>query len=81
MTTLKHILESFNAPLNEEQAWGICYQCAKFLENQWIKNTQSCFKFNGVESVALGKDGVVQSVVSTSGTCIQHYLSLRKMIV
>lgn len=80
-TTLQNVLESFNAPLNEEQAWAVCYQCGKYLENDWNKNAPSCFKFNGVESVALGKDGVVQSVVATSGTCntLLMFRDLRKI--
>lgn len=29
--SLQKILEAFNAPINEEQAWAVCYQCAKYL--------------------------------------------------
>lgn len=29
--TLQRVLEAFNAPINEEQAWAVCYQCARHL--------------------------------------------------
>ena len=29
--TLQGILEAFNAPINEEQAWAVCFQCAGHL--------------------------------------------------
>ena len=74
--TLYNILETFNAPLNEEQAWAVCHQCAKYLENDWNKNAPSCFKFNGVQSVEMGKDGVVQSVLATTGNDINNQIIL-----
>lgn len=30
--SLQKILEAFNSPINEEQAWAVCYQCAKYLK-------------------------------------------------
>ena len=65
--TLQNILEAFNAPLNEEQAWAICHQCAKYLENEWDRNSSKCCRFNGVQSVQIGKEGIIQSVVTTAG--------------
>lgn len=29
--SLQRILEAFNAPINEEQGWAVCYQCAVYL--------------------------------------------------
>lgn len=31
--TLQQILEAFCAPINEEQAWAVCYQCARNLQS------------------------------------------------
>ena len=30
---LQTILEAFNAPLTEEQAWALCYQCSTKIQN------------------------------------------------
>ena len=34
-SNLQDILEGFNAPINEEQTWAVCYQCANFLRHEW----------------------------------------------
>ncbi|ESO01371.1 hypothetical protein HELRODRAFT_192317 [Helobdella robusta] len=39
--TLHKILESFNAPINEDQAWAVCFQCAKFVQNHHSLASQS----------------------------------------
>nr|XP_002131893.1 protein spire homolog 2 [Ciona intestinalis] len=35
---LKEIVECFNAPIKEEQAWAVCHQCGKFLKKQEIEH-------------------------------------------
>uniref|UniRef100_H2ZQL7 KIND domain-containing protein n=1 Tax=Ciona savignyi TaxID=51511 RepID=H2ZQL7_CIOSA len=35
---LKEIVECFNAPIKEEQAWAVCHQCGKYLKKQESEN-------------------------------------------
>ena len=70
--TLKSILDSFNAPIGEEQAWAICYQCAKFLQKQWEEKPAECFGFYGVESVLLYRDGSVAANEADSGKSTKY---------
>ncbi|XP_078689408.1 protein spire homolog 1-like isoform X31 [Branchiostoma floridae x Branchiostoma belcheri] len=66
--TLEEILRAFGAPINEEQAWAMCYQCAKSLQDDWRRCRKECFQFTGGEGVALRKDGSVGAVrTDTSG--------------
>ena len=59
--TLQRVVEGFNAPINEEQAWAVCYQCGKILQIQ--KETSSiCRKLSGLRSVKIYKDGSVEGV-------------------
>ncbi len=76
MPTLQNVLESFNAPLNEEQAWAVCHQCAKYLANEWNTNASDCCRFNGVQSVQMGKDGVVQGIVGTAGELLKLFTNM-----
>ena len=45
--TLQSILEAFNAPINEEQAWAVCFQCAKFLNNGGARTEPGGWSSNG----------------------------------
>lgn len=67
---LQSVLEAFNAPLNEEQAWAIAYQCATNLQKQWNESPELCFRFNGIHSVDVHKDGSV-TIKSHSGSTEQ----------
>ncbi|XP_041455155.1 protein spire homolog 1-like [Lytechinus variegatus] len=58
--SLQDILESFSAPLNEEQAWAICYQCGKFLDES-VNGNVTVQSANGV---LLSKDGTVRLPVA-----------------
>ena len=64
---LLQILEVFNAPINEEQAWAVCYQCAKYLQKAWsersVDNGLPCFSC--LDAVVLSKDGTVFRVVDS----------------
>ncbi|XP_078609310.1 protein spire homolog 1-like isoform X11 [Branchiostoma floridae x Branchiostoma japonicum] len=64
--SLEEILRAFGAPINEEQAWAMCYQCAKSLQDDWRRCRKECFQFTGGESVALRKDGSVGAVRTES---------------
>nr|XP_054764751.1 protein spire homolog 1-like [Lytechinus pictus] len=54
--SLQDILESFSAPLNEEQAWAICYQCGKFLDESLNGNVT----VQSANGVLLSKDGTIR---------------------
>ena len=69
--SLQNILDGFNAPLNEEQAWAVCFQCSNHLKEIWDEfdspGSKSCFTFSGLESLFLGKDGSISKIISTNG--------------
>lgn len=53
------ILRFFNNPINEEQAWAVCYQCAQFyLREQSQEKYQDLFE-HGLRSVCLNREGEV----------------------
>ena len=64
--TLKNILNSFNAPLNESQAWAVCYQCGTYLLDLWQNSPEQCQRFNGVTAVYISKDGNVVKVAAAA---------------
>lgn len=57
--SLEDILYAFNAPLSEEQAWAVCYQCLIYLIN--VDKNYRCFR--GLHSVVIGPDGEVVRIV------------------
>jgi len=73
--TLQAILGAFNNPLNEEQAWAICYKCARFLQDLWKQSPAECFRFNGLHAVQLGKDGSVLDIRGGDGECALSIIS------
>ena len=67
---LKDVLEVFSVPLNEEQAWAVCFQCAKYLQEEWTKTPAQCVIFKGIESVIMCRDGTIErsGTLHTAGT-------------
>ena len=66
--SLDKVLEVFNVPINEEQAWAVCYQCAKWLEADWEQSGEGgCFRLEGLKSVLLHRDGAVSCGTTKSG--------------
>ncbi|XP_041375454.1 protein spire homolog 1-like isoform X2 [Gigantopelta aegis] len=58
----------FNNPINEEQAWAVCYQCAQYyLTGQPQEKYQELFIY-GSESLRLGKDGEVHINILCNGS-------------
>ena len=70
--TLLKVLEGFNAPLNEEQAWAVCFQCAKHLASKWEGSPMECHAFKDVQSVLLAKDGSVSIRSESTGKHIYN---------
>ena len=57
--SLEEILVSFNNPINEEQAWAVCHQCAQYFVS---KNSQCKFRelyVRGRRAVRVKKDGEI----------------------
>ncbi|XP_071786023.1 protein spire homolog 1-like isoform X1 [Asterias amurensis] len=61
--SLDRILSAFDGPLNEEQAWAICYQCAQFLKVSWSEDDAGTltrgYNLEGSDDVYVHKDGSV----------------------
>ncbi|XP_071447696.1 protein spire isoform X2 [Hetaerina americana] len=62
--SLQDILLSFNAPINEEHAWALCYQCAKCFKNTFDRadgdeKLKKCYLVSQLDHVMLHKDGQV----------------------
>ncbi|XP_049959939.1 protein spire isoform X1 [Schistocerca serialis cubense] len=57
--SLLDILISFNAPINEQHAWALCYQCAKSFKNAMPGDKGKCYYVTELEHVLLHKDGYV----------------------
>ena len=86
--SLHNILDAFNNPLNEEQAWAICYQCARFLQNQWQQSPAECRLFGGLHAVELAKDGSVLAIRGADGEsarsslgCVWGFCRRHKLLI
>lgn len=81
--SLKTILETFNAPLNEEQAWAVCYQCSTYLQKERSNgNFDISFDPLGPDSLHIFKDGTVCKKIasgSKNGKLINFLYLLRKL--
>ncbi|KAL2084036.1 hypothetical protein ACEWY4_019554 [Coilia grayii] len=74
--SLEEILTLYNHPINEEQAWAVCYQCCKSLaQGHRRRNTKSpgavavegARRIEGPGDVRILKDGVVR--LQHQGSC------------
>ena len=57
--TLKDIVEVFNAPINEEQAWAVLHEAAVFLNEKSSSNTLQFAKFSGLQSLCFDSSGII----------------------
>ena len=53
------ILKVFNNPINEEQAWAVCYQCANFLSRNQHQEYYQVVCDSGIHSIWLNRHGDV----------------------
>lgn len=74
--SLEEILMLYNQPINEEQAWAVCYQCCRSLaEGHRRRNSKSAGvvalgrarRIEGPGDVKIYKDGVVRLLCQGSG--------------
>lgn len=54
---LSSILESFNAPINEEQCWALCHQTIKTIST--LIDKRPLYLLNGPSNLYINKDGFV----------------------
>ncbi|XP_054281975.1 protein spire-like isoform X1 [Macrosteles quadrilineatus] len=59
--SLLDILISFNAPINEEHAWALCFQCAICFKNALQTERAKCRVVTELDQVLLHRDGHVHS--------------------
>ncbi|KAM4706276.1 protein spire homolog 1 isoform 2-T2 [Rhinophrynus dorsalis] len=56
--SLEEILDLYNQPINEEQAWAVCYQCCGTLKNEREVGSK-CAKISGASAIRIRRDGAV----------------------
>lgn len=56
---LKDILDSFNSPVKEEQAWALCYQCVKFFLECLATSRSGWCLVTEVHHIFLQTDGTI----------------------
>lgn len=57
--SLLDVLNSFNAPINEEHAWALCFQCAVCFKSVVEKEKDKCMLVDSVDQVFVSKEGTV----------------------
>ncbi|XP_022237370.1 protein spire homolog 1-like [Limulus polyphemus] len=58
---LSSILQAFNAPINEEHAWAVCYQTAKCFLKEWEADSPKVYCLNETSQIRIQKDGTIHS--------------------
>lgn len=69
--TLLDILKSFNNPINEEQAWAVCYQCARYFLHEQNRLKYRELYTHGNRALRVKKDGDIVVDVGDKGTDIR----------
>ncbi|XP_075045168.1 protein spire homolog 2 [Mixophyes fleayi] len=63
--SLEEVLKSYEQPINEEQAWAVCYQCARGLAEGSL---EAWTRIRDPASLLLHRDGTVTVVPEPQGT-------------
>lgn len=61
--SLEEILTLYSQPINEEQAWAVCYQCCRWLtqkQRRKEKGVSPPGRIEGPEDVRIRKDGTIK---------------------
>lgn len=61
--SLKEVLESYEQPINEEQAWAVCFQCCRELRAPRPPE----LLIRGPSSIILHRDGTVTAHLDSGG--------------
>lgn len=72
---LEEILTLYAQPINEEQAWAVCYQCCQFLSQfkRTRRNSQSQSQSQPGEAVARRIEGPGDVRICKDGTVKVHH--------
>lgn len=57
--SLEEILRLYNQPINEEQAWAVCYQCCGSLRVADAGRSQRCPRVRSAAQIRIWNDGAV----------------------
>ncbi|KAM5305368.1 protein spire homolog 1 isoform 2-T2 [Glossophaga mutica] len=57
--SLEEILLLYNQPINEEQAWAVCYQCCGSLREALASSNQPCRRVRSAAQIRVWRDGAV----------------------
>lgn len=59
--SLEEVLKSYEQPINEEQAWAVCYQCCSWLRVPRLNRTEdrTVYQVKNPSSIFLHRDGTV----------------------
>lgn len=66
--SLEEILSLYSQPINEEQAWAVCYQCCRTLAQKHGRNVAPADgprRIDGPGDLAIGRDGTVKLVCAS----------------
>lgn len=59
--SLEEVLKSYEQPINEEQAWAVCYQCCSWLRVPRLNRSEdiTIYQVKDPSSIFLHRDGTV----------------------
>ncbi|XP_067854123.1 protein spire homolog 2 [Heptranchias perlo] len=57
--SLDEILRAYEQPINEEQAWAVCYQCCRSLHRDWPQEQVRIGRVRELATILLHQDGTV----------------------
>ncbi|XP_059849015.1 protein spire homolog 2 isoform X1 [Hypanus sabinus] len=57
--SLDEILRAYEQPINEEQAWAVCYQCCRSLHRDWPREQVRVGRVRELAAILLHRDGTV----------------------
>lgn len=75
---LEEILTLYNQPINEEQAWAVCYQCCQYLSQfkRRRRNSQSQSRSRSHVDVARRIEGPGDVRICKDGTVKVHHRNI-----
>lgn len=65
--SLADIIRSLNAPVSEEHAWALCYQCAKCFKNAFERDPNGCRVVKDLGEVRIHRDGYIHPSTIVNG--------------
>ncbi|XP_048403051.1 protein spire homolog 2 isoform X2 [Stegostoma tigrinum] len=57
--SLDEVLRAYEQPINEEQAWAVCYQCCRSLHRDWPREQVRIGRVRELAAILLHRDGTV----------------------